>query len=92
MYILNHNNLYKDVYPYVYMKTKKEEKRITLTPDEIKVNLKKLQEDVKKVYGTMHKLVPEAITNKEVKPFGNASHITLPKEYAGKRATIIIKK
>lgn len=40
----------------------------------------------------MKKVLPEAINNKEIKSFGNASHITLPKEYAGKKATIIIKR
>ncbi len=71
---------------------KKDQKRITLTKNELNINLQKLQEDVKKAYGTMKELLPEAIKNKEVKPFGNASHIILPKEYAGKKATIIIKK
>jgi len=71
---------------------KKEQKRITLTKKELNINLQKLQEDVKKAYGTMKELLPEAIKNKEVKPFGNASHIILPKEYAGKKATIIIKR
>jgi putative transposon-encoded protein len=70
----------------------KEEKRFTLTKEEMNVNLKKLQEDVKKAYGTMRELLPEAIKNKEIKPFGNASHIILPKEYANKKATIIINK
>ena len=39
----------------------------------------------------MKKVVPESVFEKEVKPFGNASHIILPKEYADKRATVIIR-
>ena len=35
--------------------------------------------------------IPEGILEKEVKPFGNASHIILPKEYTSKKAKIIIK-
>jgi len=35
--------------------------------------------------------IPEEILEKEVKPFGNASHIILPKEYTNKKARIIIK-
>ncbi len=92
MYILNHHNLYKDVYTNVYMETKKDQRIITLTKEELNINLNKLQEDVKKAYGTMKELLPEAIVDKEIKPFGNASHIILPKEYANKKATIIIKK
>lgn len=92
MYIPYYHNIYKKIYTNVYMKSKKDEKRITLTNKEIKINLKKLQEDVKTAYGTMKKLLPEAITDKEIKPFGNASHIILPKGYANKKATIIIKK
>ncbi len=71
---------------------KKAGKRIELSRKEIKVNLERLQEDVKSAYNTMRKLLPDAITDREVKPFGNASHITLPKEYSGKKAIVIIKK
>lgn len=93
MYILYYNNLYKVVYTNVYMQTKKEQKRVTLTNEEIKVNLKKLQEDVMNAYGVFQKLIPEAILNDvEVKPFGNASHIILPKQYVKKKVTIIIRK
>ena len=74
------------------MKNKKSEKRITLTNKEIRINLKKLQDDVKNAYGTMKKLLPEAMTDKKIKRFGNASHIILPREYANKKATVIIKK
>ena len=92
MYILNHYNLYKDVYTNVYVKTKKDQKRITLTKEELNINLQKLKEDVKKAYGTIKELLPEAITDKVIKPFGNASHIILPKKYANRKATIMIKK
>ena len=67
-------------------------KRIELNSKELKINLEKLQEDLKKAYNTIKKLLPEAISGKEIKPFGNASHIILPKEYAGKKATVIIKR
>lgn len=36
--------------------------------------------------------VPEEIIEKEIKPFGNASHIILPKEYKSRKAKIIIKR
>ena len=36
--------------------------------------------------------VPEEILDREIKPFGNASHIILPKEFANKKAKVIIKK
>lgn len=73
------------------MKKSKKVRRIELNSKELKINLEKIQEDVKKVYGAMKKLVPESISDKEIKPFGNASHIILPKEYAGKKATVIIR-
>ena len=34
--------------------------------------------------------IPEEILEKEIKPFGNASHIILPKEYTNKKARVII--
>ena len=73
-------------------KPRKKVKRVELNSKELRVNLEKLREDVKNAYDTMKKLIPEAIKDIEVKPFGNASHITLPKEYSGKRAIVIIKK
>jgi putative transposon-encoded protein len=36
--------------------------------------------------------IPEDILEKEIKPFGNASHIILPKEYKSKKAKVIIKR
>jgi len=36
--------------------------------------------------------IPEDILEKEIKPFGNASHIILPKEYTSKKAKIIIRR
>ena len=72
-------------------KSKKNEKRIKMNSKEIKVNLEQLQKDVKKAYETMKKVIPDAIKNVEIKKFGNASHIILSKEYAGKKATVIVK-
>jgi len=34
----------------------------------------------------------DEIIQREVKPFGNASHIILPQKHKNKKATIIIKK
>lgn len=64
-YILNHHNLYKEVYTmYIMVKTK------------IQVELEKGDE----------------IIERDIKQFGNASHIILPQKHKGKKATIIIKK
>ncbi|MFQ5531692.1 MAG: DUF2080 family transposase-associated protein [Candidatus Nanoarchaeia archaeon] len=71
---------------------KKTDKRIEINSKEIKVDLEKLQKDVMKAYESMKKIIPESITEREIKPFGNASHIILPKEYAYKKAKVIIKK
>ena len=71
---------------------KKEIKRIELNSKELRINLEKLKGDVKNAYETMTKILPEAIKDAEIKRFGNASHIILPKRYSGKRATVIIKR
>ena len=92
MYILLYINIYKEVYTIVYMVKEKKDKRVELSSKEIKVNLERLQEDVKRAYNSMKKILPESISDREIKPFGNASHIILPKEYAYKKATVIIKK
>jgi putative transposon-encoded protein len=79
------------------MKKKKKSKkpkvrRVELSSEEFKVNLKKLRGDIKNAYETMTKVLPEAVKDVKVKRFGNASHIILPKEYSGKRAIVLIKK
>ena len=74
------------------VRKKTNNRRVELSSKEIKVNLEQLQKDVKKAYESMKKLVPESIKDAQIKRFGNASHIILPKEYAGKRATVIVKK
>ncbi len=74
------------------MAKKKKTRRLEISSKEIKINLERLQKDIKKVYESMKKIIPESITNKEIKPYGKASHIILPKEYARKRATVIIRK
>jgi len=71
---------------------KVEGKRIELNAKEFKINFEKLQSDVKQAYESMRKLVPDSITEREIKPFGNAAHIILPKEYAHRMAKVIIKK
>ena len=74
------------------MKTKKEIKRIELTPKQVQANIDKLTKGVMETYNIMQTLIPQVIIQKEIKNFGNASHIILPKEYAKKKAIIIIKK
>ena len=71
---------------------KNKNKRVEFSSKELRVNLDQLQKDVKKAYGSMMKLIPESIKDAEIKRFGNAAHIILPKEYAGKKATVIVKK
>ena len=71
---------------------KQSEKRIELNSRELRINLERLRKDVKNAYETMTKVLPQAVKDAEIKRFGNASHIILPKEYAGKRATVIVKK
>ena len=65
---------------------------IELSQKEFKINFNKLQSDVKQAYESMKKLIPESVTEREIKPFGNAAHIILPKEYAYKMAKVIVKK
>lgn len=74
------------------MDEEKTDRRIEISSKELKINLEKLQQDVKNAYETMKRILPSAIKDAEVKKFGNASHIVLPKEYIGKRATVLIKK
>ena len=66
--------------------------RVNLSSKEFKINLEQLQKDVKKATESMAKMIPQAVKNVEVKPFGNASHIILPKEYAGKKASVFVSK
>ena len=66
--------------------------RVKVNSKEFKVNLDQLQKDVRKAYESMTRMIPQAVKNVEVKPFGNASHIILPKEYAGKKASVFINK
>lgn len=73
-------------------KRKKGKRIIELSSREVKIDLDKLQKEVKKAYNTMKNIVPESIEKTEIKSFGNASHIILPKKYKGKKAIIIIKK
>ena len=70
----------------------KKDKRIHIDSKELRVNLAKLKGDVKGAYKSLAKLLPEAVKDLEVKKFGNASHIVLPKHFSGKRATVIIRK
>ncbi len=45
---------------------------------------------IKSIMKTLN--IPEEVLEKEIKPFGNASHIILPKEYTSKKAKIIVKR
>ena len=67
-------------------------KRIEISKKELKVNLEQLQKDVTKAYDSMRMMIPHAAKNVKIKKFGNASHIILPKEFAGKRAVVFIKR
>ncbi|MEX0920934.1 MAG: DUF2080 family transposase-associated protein [Candidatus Pacearchaeota archaeon] len=70
----------------------KNNRRVELSSKEFKVNLERLQKDVFNAYESMKMMVPHAVKNLEIKKFGNASHIILPKKFAGKRAVVFIKK
>ena len=75
------------------MKTKKEMNKVELSPKQIQQNLEKLSKELETVSKIMTALeIPEEILEREIKPFGNASHIVLPKGYEGKKAKVIIKK
>ena len=76
MYILYHHSIYKGVYTIVYMENTDK--------------LKKLMEDINEEMRNFN--VPEELLERDIKPFGNASHIILPKEFANKKAKVIIKK
>ncbi len=51
--------------------------------------IKKITE-INKIMGVLN--IPKEVLEKEIKPFGNASHIILPKEYKSKKAKVIIKR
>lgn len=74
------------------MISKKEMSRTELTPEQVREKLQKLQDGVKEAYNVMKTLLPEAIVETDIREFGNSSHIILPKEYAKKKAIVIIKK
>jgi putative transposon-encoded protein len=46
--------------------------------------------EINKIMGMLN--VPEEIIEKEIKPFGNASHIILPKKYKSRKVKVIIKR
>ena len=95
MCILHYHSLYKGVYTIVYMKAKKQIKTTIKFNANFNVNkvLENLKENMKFMEENMKTLnIPEKILEKEIKPFGNASHIILPKEFANKKAKVIIKK
>ena len=69
----------------------KEEKIFKLNSKELRINLEQLQKDAKAAYRSMMKVVPEAIKDLEIKKFGNASHIILPKKYSGKNIWIAFR-
>ncbi|MEK6926160.1 MAG: hypothetical protein AABW50_02690 [Nanoarchaeota archaeon] len=71
---------------------KNKSKRVEISSKEVRINLERFQEDMKNAYDRLKKIVPEAVSNKEIRPYGKFSHIILPKKYAHKKATVIIKK
>lgn len=54
--------------------------------DKIKKLLEELEEEMRELG------IPEEILEKDVKPFGNASHVILPKGCSNKKVKIIIEK
>lgn len=55
--------------------------------------INELVKEIKIINSIMKSLnIPEEILDKEIKPFGNASHIILPKDYTNKKAKVIIRK
>ncbi len=75
------------------MITKKEVMRVEINSVQINNNLKKLEQGIEIITKAMKLLdIPEEVLERETKPFGNASHIILPKEYSNKIVKIIIKK
>lgn len=64
------------------MKKEKEAKKI----ERLKIYLRQVDETLKQLNST------EEVLEKEVKPFGNSSHMILPKRYQNKKASIIIRK
>jgi len=55
-----------------------------------KINL--LIKEIQIINNLMQELnVPEKVIEKQIKNFGNASHVILPKEYANKTAKVIIQ-
>lgn len=64
------------------MKKEKEAKKI----ERLKTCLKTMDETMEQLNST------EGVIEKEIKPFGNSSHMILPKKYQNKKASIIIRK
>lgn len=53
--------------------------------------IEQLIKSIKKINEIMASLkIPEQILERKIKPFGNASHIILPRKYKGKEATVIL--
>lgn len=68
---------YKGIYNYIYMEIQKIEM------------LSKNIESVKNLVKSLG--VPEEILVREVKSFGNGSHVILPKEHLNKKVKIIVE-
>ncbi len=85
MYILYHNNIYKGVYPYVYMENKQAELK-----KKIADRIKKLLQEIEGLMKGMN--IPDKVMEKEVTLFGNSAHIVVPRQYIKKKAIIIMKK
>jgi len=77
---------------YIYGKMGNNGKKESGRKEEQK-KISELIKSVKIINNIMKTLnVPEEILDREIKPFGNASHIILPKDYTNKKAKVIIKK
>lgn len=76
---------------YIKQKKIKNKKRIEEKEMMMAKKIKELIKLIKKINEIMASLkIPEEILERKVKPFGNASHIILPRKYKGKEATTII--
>ena len=78
---------------YTKKKTENEE-RFEKATENIAVNtiemISTLMEDLNKEMKKSQ--IPEEIMEKEITEFGNSAHIVMPKEYANKKAIVVVKK
>jgi len=60
---------------------------------DVEKKIERMIELIKQMNEIMKSLrIPEEILDRKIKPFGNASHIILPRKYSDKEAKVIIKR